>query len=373
MLVKDSIEYLKANGLYRKRLSIQARENVYLTIEDQKLVNFISNDYLQLSQHPDVIESVVEAVKYYGFGASASAMVSGFQSPHEAFENAFSAHVEQEASLLFNSGYHANLAVMQCFSDRHTTVIADKLVHASLLDGVQISRATLKRYRHVDYNHAREILANLSGEKLLVTESVFSMEGDIADIEKLAELSKQHNASFIVDDAHGFGTLGNDPSRTALARLTITPLGKAMGGVGAVVSGCKADIEYLVQHARSYRYSTAMPASSAVGLLAALRVIQQEPERREQLIENIRHFNYLCGAYGIVLVSNQLTPIRSILIGDNQKTEFVQAALRKKGIIVSCIRPATVPKGTARLRITLTCGHTRTQIAALVRMLVELL
>ena len=372
MLIKGSVETLQANGLYRKRLEIQARENVYLTIENKKLVNFTSNDYLQLSQHPGVIKSVIDAVKYYGFGASASAMVSGFQSPHEAFENAFSTYVGQEASLLFNSGYHANLAVMQCFADRHTTVVTDKLVHASLLDGVQLSRATLKRYRHLDYDQAREILASITGEKLLVTESVFSMEGDIADIEKLAELSKQYNASFIVDDAHGFGTLEQGTFYATLARLTITPLGKAMGGVGAVVSGRKADIDHLVQHARSYRYSTAMPASSAAGLLAALR-IQQEPERRERLIENIRHFNYLCEIYGIALVSDQLTPIRSILIGDNQKTEFVQAVLRKKGLMVSCIRPPTVPKGTARLRITLTCGHTRTQIAALVRMLVELL
>lgn len=361
-----------ANHLLRNRILIEKRESVNAIIQGKKVVNFCSNDYLNLSQHPKVIAAFINGVNEFGLGSGASSMVAGYFKPQQQLEEAFSEFLNRERCLYFNSGYHANLGVITTLAKKGSIIIADKLCHASLIDGIRLSRAKYFRYPHHDLAHA-EMLLKKHPHSLLVTESVFSMQGNIADIKKLAELAKQSHSQLIVDDAHGIGVLGQDGKGICEhAQLTqqevpclILPLGKAFASCGAIISGSKDLIESILQFSRTYCYTTALPPAISHATLEILKLIREESWRREQLRHLIKLFITAAKERGLSLVSQDETPIKSIIIGSNKKVIELQKDLLEKGFFVSSIRPPTVPQKTARIRISLNCLHTEEHIIQL--------
>jgi 8-amino-7-oxononanoate synthase len=343
---------------------------------------FNTNDYLGLATHPKVIAAFQQAASEYGLGSGASPIVSGYSPLHHALEEAFSAFLKRDRAILFNSGYHANLGVITTFANRHTTLIADKYVHASLIDGIILSRAKHQRYQHHDLAHADQLLSQIQNQMtLFVTESVFSITGHLTDIERCAALAKKHQARLIVDDAHGIGILGQQGSgitnqNAALNQAItclITPLGKAMGSLGAIVSGKHEVIEEIIQSARSYWYSTALPPAICAGTLASLNVLQTESWRQEKLQALIRHFNQTATERALPLITDDPTPIRSVVIGDNTLALTLQSKLHHLGYDVACIRPPTIPLHQACLRCSLTVHHEEEDITRLLDHLVTLI
>jgi 8-amino-7-oxononanoate synthase len=279
----------------------------------------------------------------------------------------------RERALLFSTGYMANMGLIQALVGSGDTILADKLNHASLTDGALLSRAQLRRYPHGDIDQLRKFLQVSSpGEKLITTDAVFSMDGDIAPLPELAKLAQEYNAWLMVDDAHGLGVLGNNGAGTlehygltsAETPILMGTLGKALGSAGAFIAGSEALIEYLIQSARAYMYTTAMPAALAAATLASLRVITAEPERRKRLHERVSHFQQKASQLDLKLLPST-TPIQGVIIGDNLKALTLSERLFEQGFMVAAIRPPTVPKGTARLRITLSADHNEAQIEAL--------
>lgn len=377
--IANSLSITKKQHQWRERIVVENRDQQYVTVNKQSLLNFASNDYLQLANHPAVKKSFATAADIYGLGSGSSPAVSGYTSVHQALEEAFADFLDRDKALLFNSGYHANLAALTTFANRNTTIVADKHIHASIIDGALLSRATLHRYAHQDFVQAESFLKN--NPSLLITESVFSMEGDITNIATLAQLANQYQSMLIVDDAHGVGVLGTKGKGACdyfgLSQQNvpclITPFGKALGSMGAIISGSTELIDALLQSARSYRYSTAIPAAICAATLTALTLLQNESWRREQLQSLITHFNQEAAKHNLSLSSQDATPIRSILIGCNETVMQLQQYLMTKGFFVSAIRPPTVPKNTARIRVSLTCDISPESITQLLNHIAEYL
>lgn len=378
MLINQHIlDELNQNHLVRNRCLVENRFNGLIKIKGKWVNHFCSNDYLNIATHPKIKKAFVTGVNRYGLGSGASSLVSGYYKPHAALEEAFAEFLHRDRAVLFNSGYHANLGVLQTFANRNTVVIADKLCHASLIDGIILSRA--KHYRYSELQTTLiEKWFNTSLQKkhknfLIVTEGVFSMEGRIADIPQLAAIATKHSALLIVDDAHALGVLGQHGRGSCdyfnvtqkEVPCLITPLGKGLGSLGAIVSGSHSVIEPLLQFARTYRYTTALPPAVSVATLAALKLIQQEPWRSEHVRFLSVFFNAEAEKRGLNLSSIDPTPVKCILVGSNKKVLDIQSRLFEKGFMVSAIRPPTVPKNTARLRICLNYLHNETQIIAL--------
>lgn len=363
----------KAHAL-RHRTAVESRANGCVQKNGEPYVDYTSNDYLNLSTHPEVIHAFIEAAKQYGTSSGSAPQVSGYSQHHERLEHEYAQWQQRDRALFFNSGYHANLAIYSVFTSRQHLIFSDKHAHASILDGIQLSRAKHMRYQHQDLSHLSALLTQHTNKpKLITTETVFSMDGSITNLPLLAQLAKQHQALLCVDDAHGVGVLG-ECGRGAIAAANLTqedipclvqPLGKAMGGMGAMVSGEATLIEALQQYARTYRYSTALPASMPAALLAALRIIKTEPERQQQLQNNIKHFNTEAEKRGLIPLCDDNTPIRSIFVGSNETTLKIQTQLQERGHFVAAIRPPTVPMNTARLRISLCAKHTASNITQL--------
>jgi 8-amino-7-oxononanoate synthase len=363
----------RANHLLRVRHEIEERAETMVTINGKQLVNFCGNDYLNIATNPAVTHALVRGAEKYGLGSTASQQISGYVTPHRKLEEAMAEFLQRDRALLFNSGYHANLGVLTTFANRTTAVIADKYCHASLHDGALLARARYYRYKHSDLAHAEQWLIQKTSamqHSLLVTESVFSMQGDIADISRLAQLAQQYHSLLVVDDAHGIGILGEGRggcyalSQQAVPCL-VTPFGKALGSMGAVVSGSHELIEALLQFARTHRYSTALPPAVCEATLAGLTILKNESWRREKLAHLIQFFIQAAKAKDLRLYSEDATPIKSIIIGTNEKTVYLQEKLAAAGFFVSCIRPPTVPKNFACLRISLSCAHSEEQILQL--------
>lgn len=358
----------------RNRTVIQHRASGCVQHNHEHYVDYTSNDYLNLSTHPAVINAFIEAAKHYGTSSGSAPQVSGYNEYTHAFELSYAKWQQRDRALFFNSGYHANLAVYTVLASRQHLIFSDKHAHASILDGIQLSRAKHKRYRHQDLSHLANLLQeNKNTPAIITTESVFSMDGSITNLPALAKLATEHNALLCVDDAHGVGVLG-EGGRGALAALQLTqsdipcliqPLGKAFGGMGAMVSGDAVLIEALQQYARSYRYSTALPASIPAAGLAALNIMQHEPERQTRLHTNILHFNAEAEKRGLTLLCKDETAIRTLLTGSNEATLALQQKLQARGHFVAAIRPPTVPENTARLRISLCALHTEAAITQL--------
>ena len=344
-MLEQKLQYYKDNHLTRK-----------VSIVDQNMINFASNDYLGLAKSSKLKEAFIEGVKLYGFGSGSSPLISGYYASTRNLEEAFVKILNTEGAIFFNSGYHANLGVIQALG---SSVIMDKLCHASIIDGARLSGSKFHRYRHNNLNHAEELLSK-NPNSLLISERIFSMEGDIANIKKLLILASKYNAKLIIDDAHGFGILPNNIK----ADLTIIPLGKALGGMGAIVAGSKIIIDYLRQFARSYIYSTALPPAIAHANLAALKLMQKETWRIEKLESLITLFNKLANQKGINLVSQDPTPIRSILIDDNKKAKELERKLYLQGFFTKAIVKPTVQK--SRIRVSLSANHNEENIVDLI-------
>ena len=327
-------------------------------------LNFAGNDYLGLAQDPRVSEAQAAGARRYGAGAGASHLVSGHLEIHDALEETLARWTGRERALLFSTGYMANLGVLQALADRHTAIFQDRLNHASLIDGAALSGARSRRFHHRDAIDLESLLVRSEcAHKLVVSDGVFSMDGDIADIATLVEVSQKHSAWLMIDDAHGVGVLGDNASgcvgntwSSKDVPILVGTLGKALGTAGAFVAGNTELIDHLIQFSRSYVYTTAQPPAIAAATLKALEIVQGEPERRAQLNANIAYFRNEALHLGLPL-SDSATPIQPLILGDEARTLGWAVQLQQKGIQVGAIRPPTVPKGEARLRVTLSARH----------------
>ncbi|MDO8414252.1 MAG: 8-amino-7-oxononanoate synthase [Gallionellaceae bacterium] len=371
--LQNELNERTAQGLLRQRRVLQSPQGVRITVDGERYLSFCSNDYLGLAAHPQLIAALQQGATQYGAGAGASHLVSGHSLAHHQLEQALANFVGKPAALLFSTGYLANLGAVQALVGRGDTVFADKLNHASLNDAALLSRAQLKRYRHNDIAHLTQLLEQAgSGRKLIITDAVFSMDGDLAPLPQLLALCEQYDAWLLVDDAHGFGVLGTQ-GRGTLSHFSLSApriiymatLGKAAGVAGAFVAAEQVVIDTLVQSARSYIYTTASPPALSVALLTSLHLLQQESWRREQLQKLIAQLQG--GLQGLPWKPmSSSTPIQPLLVGDNEAALALSTTLRAHGLWVPAIRPPTVPQGSARLRISLSAAHTEQDVQQLI-------
>lgn len=371
---------LEARHLRRRRRIVEATPDLdqpaRVRVDGRELLNFCSNDYLGLRTHPELIRAASECMRQHGFGAGASHLVTGHSLEHYALETELAAFTGRERALLFSSGYMANLGVISALSTRHDLIVADRLNHASLLDAARLAGARLRRYPHLQSSAAALALEGHPGAAMIVTDGVFSMDGDIAPVSELAALASQRGAWLMVDDAHGLGVLGAGGGGTLeqagldarAVPILIGTLGKALGSFGAFVAGDAALIEFLIQRARTYVYTTALPPAIAAATRAALRLVQNEPWRRQRLHALVARFRAGAAAHGLPLLPSS-TPIQPLIVGSSAHALALSEALGAQGFWVGAIRPPTVPQGSARLRVTLSAAHDEAQVDALIEAL----
>ncbi len=374
--LKSELDNRAAQGLLRRRRTLSTQQGVHITVDGKSYLSFCSNDYLGLANHPKLIEALQQGAQQFGVGSGASHLVSGHFDAHHTLEQALAEFAGKPAALTFSTGYMANLGVVQALVGRGDTVFADKLNHASLNDAMLLSRAEVKRYRHNDVAQLAELLSQTSSErKLIITDAVFSMDGDIAPVAELLALSEQYDAWLLLDDAHGFGVLG-EQGRGVLSHFKVkspriiymATLGKAAGVAGAFVAAEQVVIDTLLQSARSYIYTTASPPALSVALLASLELIREESWRRERLQQLITQLRL--GTKGLPwTMMESTTPIQPLLVGSNDAALALSERLRDRAIWVPAIRPPTVPQGTARLRITLSAAHEKKDVDDLIEAL----
>jgi 8-amino-7-oxononanoate synthase len=357
------------DGLYRQRLTLDSAQGPQVRIDGRDYLNFCSNDYLGLAAHPRIIKRFRSAAATYGVGSGASHLVCGHSAPHHALEEALAEFTGRPRALLFSSGYMANIGILSSLLQRGDYVFEDRLNHASLLDGGLHSGARFQRFAHNDMTALRTKLASADGPKLVVVDGVFSMDGDTAPLPELAALCAAQNAWLMVDDAHGFGVLGErGAGSTEAAGLTPTAvpvlmatLGKALGTAGAFVAGSELLIESLVQQSRNYIYTTALPPAVAAASLEALTLLADEPWRRQYLQDRIGQFRSGAQQLGLPLMASY-SAIQPLVVGAAPRAVALSERLRDAGFLIGAIRPPTVPAGTSRLRITLSAAHTVQQI-----------
>lgn len=372
--LKKELLNLEQQSLYRQRKITDGPQQVHLTINGKSVVSFCSNDYLGLANHPDIAKAFKQGVNDYGVGSGAAHLVSGHSRAHHELEEALAEYTGRSRALLFSTGYMANLGIVNALMGKGDIVFQDKLNHASLIDAALLSSAfsgsQLKRYPHNDMNRlaqlltASEKLSEKKQRKLVMSDAVFSMDGDLAQVTQMSELCQQYNAWLMLDDAHGFGVLGASGAGTAeefslnqeQLPVYMATLGKAMGGFGAFVAGSDALIETLIQKARAYVYTTAMPPAVAQALLMSIKISREQSWRREKLKQLIAQFRSGAEQLGLSLMNSQ-TAIQPIMVGDNETALSISQTLEQQGFLITAIRPPTVPKGTARLRVTLSAQH----------------
>ena len=369
---------IKDQGLWRKRKIIGSAQHSLVVADDRWLTNFSSNDYLGFASHPKLALAATNAQDSWGMGAGASHLVCGHQSAHEALETELAEWLGAQRVLLFSNGYMANLAICTSLVGKGDLILQDRLNHASLIDGGRLSEADFKRYKHCDLEHAdRRCSSSSFNRLLLVTDGVFSMDGDIAPLSDLKKMVDDYQGILCVDDAHGLGVLG-DQGRGSLSQYGLRPegnvvmmgtLGKAFGVYGAFVAGDEVIIEHLIQTGRNYIYTTALPPSIPVTVSASLRMIKSNwMALKRSLSKNIRLFRAEVAKLDLPLLESQ-TPIQPIIIGDEQKCLAISEKLLDCGFLVGAIRYPTVAKGAARLRVVISASHTEFQIKALIKAL----
>jgi 8-amino-7-oxononanoate synthase len=362
-------------GLRRQRRVIEGPQTAQVVANGKRLLSFASNDYLGLACHPRLIEAMQQAMQAVGVGSGASHLITGHHALHEELEQAVARFVGLPAALLFSTGYMANMGVVAALMGRDDAVFADKLNHASLNDAVVLSRAEFKRYPHQDLAALESLLANSRARrKLVLVDAVFSMDGDIAPLPEILALCERYDAWLMLDDAHGFGVLGEHGAGilehfniTSPRIIYMATLGKAAGVAGAFVAGEPVLIDYLLQQARTYIYTTASPAPLAAALLEALKVIHDEPERRSHL----RHLMSILKTHTPRRWQwmPSETAIQPLLVGSNDEVLQLSEYLLTRDLLVPAIRPPTVPKGTARLRISLSAAHSEHDVHTLIQAL----
>jgi 8-amino-7-oxononanoate synthase len=384
MLEKTLITKLKKHKnkhLYRTRYVSQDAAQVYIIINGKKYLSFSTNNYLGLANHPEVIKAFKNAVNIYGVGSGAAFLLGGYTEEHRCLEEELAEFLGYPRVLLFSTGYMANLGVVNTCVSKHDYVFADKLSHASLIDACKTSQANFRRYAHKNTQNLRYFLtkSHVAKNKLICSDGVFSMDGDLVSLPELISIAKQYNCSLLIDDAHGIGTLGNSGKgvleyynlQAHDVAILVGTFGKAFGTCGAFVAGSDVLIKSLVQFSRTYIYTTAMLPAIAAASRVSLKLLQQEA-RREKLCTLIKYFKENAQTLNLPLLFSN-TPIQILFLGDTLRAVKIANALKIRGIIVGLIRPPTVPANSARLRISLTANHTTEQIDALLSALVEIL
>lgn len=384
--IREELEQLRNAELFRSRNNIEAVNKSRVLVDGNWLLNFSSNDYLGISQNKIVKSSIINSIKKYGNGSGASHLLSGHFVPHNNLEIDAAKMIRMEKSLFFSTGYMANLAAVGALCNRNSIIFSDKLNHASLNEAAKLSRAKLVRYHHLDLNHLEKLIKNnLIKRKLILTDGVFSMDGDIADIPGLVYLCKKYDATLYIDDAHGYGVLGNSgqgiieyyedkgliskESRDVI--IYMFTLGKSIGVSGALLCGRSDVIEYCVQKSKPYIYTTAAPPYIASGVISSMSLIGKDIKLREKLKSLIKLFR--SKIINKSALTNSQTPIQPIIINDIKKAISVSSQLRALGYLVPVIRPPTVPAGTSRLRISISALHSKKDIIKLTSVINSLL
>ena len=376
-LVADRLASIGRAGLLRRRFAREGAQGPRIRVDGREYLAFCSNDYLGLANHPRIVEAAVDAALRHGVGQGASHLLSGHSALHDRLESELAEFVQMPRALLFSSGYQANIGAIAALAGSGDAVFSDALNHASLIDGARLSRAEVVRYPHGDVEFlSRALAASRSEARLVVTDGVFSMDGDIAPLAALLDLCERHDALLLLDDAHGFGILGPDgrgsPAHFGLRSPRIVyvgTLGKAAGVAGAFVAGAADVVELILQRARTYIYTTATPALLASAVGASLQLIRKEEWRRERLRTLIAALKRSMQDAGGRRPSD--TPIQPLILGSNAAALEASAALREREILVPAIRPPTVPEGTARLRISLSAAHSERDVSRLAEALRE--
>lgn len=362
---QGQIDQLKRQGLYRFRRILESPQGVTINLDGKKALNFSSNDYLGLANHPELINAFKQAANNYGVGSGSAHLICGHHQAHHQLEEELADFVGRDRALIFSNGYMANLGLISTLIGAGDAVFEDRLNHASLLDGGLMASARFHRYRHLDTDNLATLLMRSHAEKkMIVTDGVFSMDGDIAEMDDLAVIAKNHDALLMVDDAHGLGVIG-DKGGGVLDEFGLTQdqvpvlmatLGKGFGTYGAFVAGSESLIEFLIQKVRTYIYTTALPPALAEASRTSLKLIIEESWRREKLKVLSSRLCFGIRQLGLELIESR-SAIHAVIIGENQRTSEISANLLKMGVFVTAIRPPTVPKGKARLRITLSAMH----------------
>lgn len=369
-MIEKYLAELAAEHLTRRIVPLESGTGPVVRIAGRELLLFASNDYLGLARHPEVVDAAARATHTYGAGSGAARLISGSLPPHMEMEQALARFKGTEAALAFGSGYLANIGVIPALIGRGGLILADRLCHASLIDGCRLSGADFRVYRHNDLDHLTDLLSRRRRVRrtLIVTDGVFSMDGDLAPLPDLAAIARSHDAELYVDDAHGTGVMGRHGRGTIehfgledAIPLQMGTLGKAVGSSGAFVAGPARSIQYLLQTARSFIFSTAPPPGSAAAVVAALRVIQQEPQRRARLWSNRERLLVGLKQAGFAIAATA-SPIIPILVGKADDTVKFSEQVLAHGVYAPAIRPPTVPERTSRLRVTVTSEHTTAQI-----------
>jgi 8-amino-7-oxononanoate synthase len=371
----------RAAKLYRSRRVLQTPQTPRVVVDGKEYTAFCSNDYLGLANHPDVISAFQRAVNAFGVGSGASHLVAGHSSEHHALEEELAAFTGRERALLFSTGYMANMGAITALVGQGDAIFEDRLNHASLLDAGLLSGARFQRFLHNDLTNLQSRLDKTDAErKLIVVDGVFSMDGDCALLTELAALAQKNDAWLMVDDAHGFGCLGEMGGGSAehfgLSQnelpILMGTLGKAFGTFGAFIAGSETLIETLIQFSRSYIYTTAMPPAVAAATRVSLHLLQSESWRREHLQSLIAHFRAGAKQLGLQLLDS-FSPIQPIIIGDEGRTLAIAEKLAERGILIIAIRPPTVAAGSSRLRVTFSAEHSIEQVDELLLVLGEIL
>lgn len=379
-LLRERLAGIERQGLYRRRRILETPQGAEVVVDGRRVINWCSNDYLGLASHPVVVAALRKGAEDHGVGSGAAHLVCGHGRAHHALEEELAAFTGRNRTLLFSTGYMANLGVISALAGRGDTVFEDRLNHASLLDGARLSGARLRRYGHGDVAGVASGLADCApGRGFIASDGLFSMDGDLAPVAALATVARKRGAWLMIDDAHGFGVLGERGGGLLELQglsqdevpILVGTLGKALGTFGAFVAGSEALIEYLLQRARTYLFTTALPPAIAEATRASLALARQESWRREWLDARIHQFRRGARQLGLRLMVST-SPIQPLLIGDNAAALRASTELLESGLLVGAIRPPTVPAGTARLRITLTAAHTESQVERLLEALSRL-
>ena len=360
----QSLQAIQQKHLYRSRRIVESPQATEIIIDGKVLINFCSNDYLSLANHAEVKSAYQRGIEQYGVGSGASHLISGHSKAHHELEDALAEYTGQQRALLFSTGYSANLGIFSALKDELGWVLQDKLNHASLIDANQLINLPIQRYKHNDLDSLNKKVAKQAGQGMIVTDNIFSMDGDQAKIDDLQKIANFSNATLMQDDAHGFGIFEPNIPENSIYMAT---LGKAAGTMGAFVAGNEDFIEFLIQKSRPYTYTTAIAPAICVATLKSLELIQKA-EQKAKLLTNIDFFRNFSQALDLPIAQSS-SAIQPLVIGDSEKALSLSQTLYDQGFYVSAIRTPTVAKGTERLRITLSANHTQAQIEKLLTLL----
>ncbi len=375
--LEQQLHARKSAGLLRVAPVAHGKSGSTRQLNGRSVRNFASNDYLGLASHPRVAAALAEATETYGVGSGASAVIGGYTTAHQGLENQLAEWLDREEALVFHSGYAANLAIFSVLADVQTTVIADKLCHASMIDGVKLGEGALKRFVHNRIDSAERQSENCAGRAILATESVFSMDGDMAPLAQLDALAQQREALLVIDEAHAIGTFGKTGAGLAQDLsgnhiVVMATLGKAVGVAGAVVAGPSIVIEALRQFSRSHIYTTASLPAQLAATMVAVELVKASDDKRARLRRLIEVFRTAAQAQGLALLNSD-TAIQPVVLRDSERAVQVSQRLFDLGFYVPAVRPPTVPANSARLRVSLSAAHSEEDVAALVAAMAKII